>query len=128
MSSESRSRRQQAVATWVADTFGAPLLHDLRERASRLLEEAIEVAQAAGLDRDSAVRLVNHVFSKPPGRLRQEIGGVGVCLLALAESADLDADSEEKAEFARVSALTRQHFEARQQAKADAGVALAPVA
>lgn len=68
-----------------------------------------------------AHRLVDHVFALPVGDLAQEIGGVGVTLLALSQAAGISADTSEYAEFARVLAKPLEHFKARNEAKNAAG-------
>lgn len=66
-------------------------------------------------------RLVDHVYAKPAGELRQELGGLGVTLLALAQAAGLSADDAETREIARVMAKPLAHFAARNAAKKAAG-------
>ncbi len=44
-----------------------------------------ELVQAVGTSREDALRLVEYVYTRPVGELRQEIGGVMVTLAALAE-------------------------------------------
>ena len=66
-------------------------------------------------------RLVDYVFARPVGNLAQEIGGVGITLLALAQAATIDADAEEQREFERVLAKPLEHFAARNAAKNAAG-------
>lgn len=47
----------------------------------RLLEEAIELAQAEGITADQVARQAEHVFARPSGAPQQEAAGVAVCLL-----------------------------------------------
>ena len=68
-----------------------------------------------------AHRLVDYVFSRPVGVLHQELGGVGVCILALAAAAGLSADEEERREVERVLAKPLDHFRQRNAAKNAAG-------
>lgn len=120
-----RDFRQTKVAAWVTTTFGSnPDAVAPQERAARLLEEALELAQVEGLPRLEIRRLTDHVYGKPVGTRAQELGGVGVTLLAYAATVGLSADDEEAREFARVLALPPEHFWKRQNAKADAGVAV----
>ena len=51
------SDRGQRVLAWAADVFG-PVATDRRERAVRLVEEAIEVAQAEGVPAEVVERVV----------------------------------------------------------------------
>jgi hypothetical protein len=116
-----RDIRQRKVAEWCAAAFGSSHAASVPQRGIRLLEEAIEVAQSAGCAVEMCHRLVDHVFSREAGSLHQELGGVGMTLLALAEAAGLRADEEESRELARVLARPLEHFAARNKAKNDAG-------
>ena len=88
----------------------------------RLLEEVIELAQAEGVQSRRVAALLDHVYNKSPGKPEQEVGGVGVTLLAYCELRGLSADAEERREFDRVRAIDPARFRLRQNVKADAGV------
>lgn len=113
---------QGRVATWVRNTFGEAA-DDKKERALRFLEEALELVQAVGLDRDAVHRLVDYVFARKPGDVYQEIGGAMVTLSALTTAHDallgnlasITLDDIEKPE-------TIQRCLARQEEKRAAGV------
>jgi hypothetical protein len=74
---------QQRVAAWLTECFGVEAASDRAERAHRFLEEALELAQAAGCSRDEAIALVEYVFSRPPGGFESEVGGTLVTLSGL---------------------------------------------
>jgi hypothetical protein len=116
-----RDERQEMVAAWCAAAFGKGHASSLPQRGVRLLEEAIEAYQAVGGTADMAHRLVDFIFARPRGRLDQELGGVGVTLLALANAAALSADACESAEVLRILQKPLAHFAARNRAKNDAG-------
>lgn len=78
---------QVRVIHWTLSRFGAENLLDRKERAARLLEEALELAQAEGVDTDAAGRIYLRVYSRPAGGPVQEAAAVGLCLLAWASSA-----------------------------------------
>jgi hypothetical protein len=118
-----RDVRQKRIFEWVESTFGHAASVP-RERALRLLEEAVELAQAEGLSIGHVQGVVDHVFSKPPGAPEQEAGGVGVTLLAYCASKRISADEEEARETARVLAIDPSYFRARHNKKADAGIAV----
>jgi hypothetical protein len=120
-----RDDRQAVIAAWSARAFGAEQATSLPQRALRLLEEALEAYQAAGGDRVQAHALVDFVLDRPVGQIGQELGGIGVCLLALAAAAGLSAEGEEAREVARVLAKPIEHFTQRNAAKNAAGF-LAP--
>jgi len=118
---EARDERQCKVSEWCAAAFGADHANSVPQRAVRLLEEAIEAYQAAGADPVMAHKLIDFVFSRPAGSLAQEIGDVGLTLLAIAAAAGASADTEEAREFASVLAKPLAHFTARNKSKNDAG-------
>ena len=113
-----REMRQEALADWAIKCFGPD---SPRQRALRLLEEAVEAFQAVGGDEGQAVELLRFVFSKPPGEISQEIGGVAVTSILLANSLGLSADECEAREIARVLAKPHAHFTQRNEAKIAAG-------
>ena len=94
------------------------------ERGMRLLEEALETAQAAGLGRSTAMGLVERVYSRPVGDLRMEAGAVGVTLLALAAASGFSADGAEQGETARVMAIPKDEMRRRRAHKVAQGVAI----
>jgi hypothetical protein len=112
-----RKLRQQVVQDWCIRAFGRDHATSLPQRAIRLLEEAAEAFQAAGGDPAMAHRCIDVVFSRPVGKLGQELGGIGVTLLALAEAGGLDADAEEQRELDRVLARPIEEFTRRNQEK-----------
>lgn len=94
---------------------------DTRVRALRLLEEAIEYAQASNVDRQQAAELVLHVYSKEPGHPMQELGGVGLTFLAACNSRFVDAQTVTDLELQRAESHAPEYFTKRNQAKVDAG-------
>jgi hypothetical protein len=71
---------EERVAAWVRTCIGEAHMHS-RERAMRLLEEAVELAQAEGITAALVAKQVQHVYSRPPGGPGEEAAGVAVCLL-----------------------------------------------
>ena len=118
-----RNLRQSAVFHWVRATFGEPSTV-ASERVLRVLEEAIELAQAEGIPQDRVLASVEYVYRKPVGDPAQEVGGLGVTLLAYCETKGISADEEEAREFDRVVKIDADHFRARHNKKADAGIAV----
>lgn len=116
-----RDHRQAKIFTWTQAAFTVEQATSLPQRGLRLLEEAVEAYQAVGGDPAMAHRLVDFVFSRPVGELGQELGGISVCLLALAAAAGLSADAEEQREVARVLAKPVEEFQRRNAAKNAAG-------
>ncbi len=109
-----RDQRQAAVYTWAQAAFGTEQATSLPQRGLRLLEEAIEAYQAAGGAAEPAHR-------RPAGSMKQELGGVGVTVLALAAAAGLSADEAEIEEVDRVLSKPIEHFRKRNEVKNQAG-------
>lgn len=116
-----RNDRQREVAEWCAAAFGHDHAASTEQRGLRLVEEAIEAAQAAECEAGTLHDLIDYIYAKPPGELKQELGGVGLCLLAMANSAGHSADTLEEAEVRRVLAKPLEYFAARNRVKNDAG-------
>lgn len=72
----------------------------------RLLEEALELAQAAGLRQLQALAVVEYVYGRPVGVVAQEVGGVAVTLAALASAFYLNLDDCADQELLRAMANT----------------------
>lgn len=119
-----RNRRQRETLAWAMRTFGATTAGNANERIRRFAEEAIELAQAGGMEESAMAGLVRYVYSRPVGETAQEVGGVSIALLGYCEFAELSADECEQRELARVLAKDAMYFRAKQNAKAAAGVAL----
>lgn len=114
-------QRQRVVADWTVQTFG-PEMMTPHERVLRVLEEALELAQAEGLSAVEAIRLVRYVFDRPAGDPAQEVGGLRLTILAYCAAKGILADDCEAAEVARVLAKDPQHFRDRNVEKAHACV------
>jgi hypothetical protein len=88
----------------VRRTFGEAVLVDRRERAMRVLEEASELAQAAGVAPAEAAAIAARVWSRPPGDADQEAAGVLFCVLMWCEASGLDIGLAMSRELSRVEA------------------------
>lgn len=93
---------QFRVWQWVTSTFGLPTADDVRERSLRFVEEALELAQSLGMSDSTAHGLVDYVWGRPAGEPTQEVGGVMVTLLALAEQYGIDVFTAALTEIARI--------------------------
>lgn len=93
---------QYRVLDWLIACFGKNDALNRKERVHRFLEEALELAQAAGCTANEASYLVDYVFSRPAGEIKQEVGGVMTTLAAFCSVHDLDmvcAGEEELADI-----------------------------
>jgi len=93
-----------------------------RERVMRVLEEALELAQAEGVTSEEAHRLTEYVFGRPLGDPLQELGGVRLTLLGYAAARGVSADEAELTELQRVLSKDPEHFRRRNAEKKAAGV------
>jgi hypothetical protein len=84
------SRIQRSVHRWMKACFGERIAKDKIERNHRFLEESLELVQSTGCSRSEAHQLVDYVFNRPVGEVRQEVGGVGLTLAALCNAQDID--------------------------------------
>lgn len=117
-------RLQKRVEAWIISRFTRMALNSRLERAMRLLEEAVELAQACNVPKEYVGKLADHVYSRPPGTVEQELAGVGVAALGFAAHARVSFSAVVRQEVERIEGLSIEHFRARQNAKADAGIAM----
>lgn len=116
-----RNNRQKLIAEWCIAAFGKDHAASVEQRGLRLVEEVIEAAQAAQCDPGILHKLIDYIYKKPAGDLRQELGGVGICLLAIASAAGLNAEETENAECTRVLSKPLAFFTERNNKKNEAG-------
>lgn len=112
------------IAAWVTSRLGREVLVDRKERATRLVEEAIELAQAEGVDIDVISRVANRVYERPVGDPRQEAAGVSVCLIAYCFAADLHPIAIAEAEILRVEHVPAEVTRAKHAEKVRAGTSM----
>jgi hypothetical protein len=93
---------QSGVRTWMLQCFGAEISFDKAERNHRFLEEALELVQAGGCTASEAHQLVDYVFGRPAGEMRQEAGGVMVTLAGFCLAHGFNMHEAGSAELARV--------------------------
>lgn len=120
-----RDDRPDQSLQWAVDTFG-PVAKLKSERAMRFLEEAIELAQACGVDMQHCDRILWRVFTRPAGSAYREIGQSLMCLEALAASLNISANDECDAELALMKASDPAERRARHAEKVRLGIATDP--
>ncbi len=113
--------RQKKIHEWCKAAFGVENATYLPQRALRLFEEATEMCQAAGAQPHQLFKYVNYVYSRPIGDVRQEVGGVFVTLLAMAQAAGFSADEALADEEKRIYSKPLEHFAKRNAEKDAAG-------
>jgi hypothetical protein len=92
---------QRRLVTWLFATFDESHVRDVRMRAHRFLEEALELYQAVGCLQQEASAIAHYVFHRPVGEVRQEVGGTMTGLGALCFALGLDVDEERERELKR---------------------------
>ncbi len=115
-------RTQKNVLDWAVGSFGRCAI-DRQERAARLVEEAIEVAQAMGLDQSLIPKIADRVYEGEPGDLWQELGGCQITLQAAAESVEHELDDCADREWRRVLSKPKHWWAKKHAAKVAAGTA-----
>lgn len=121
------TERQMKLILWAIRSFGNSTT-DLKERARRLLEEAVELAQAVGVEEHQSAEIVRYVYQRPAGQIEQEIAGVTLTLEALhacyviqyVTNRDLDEIAE--MELNRILAIPMVRLRDKHRAKVRAGI------
>jgi hypothetical protein len=110
---------EQRVAEWVRTRIGDAHMQP-KERAMRLLEEAIELAQAEGITQEQVYQQTEHVFWRPKGLPVQEAAGVAVCLLGWCAASGQLLDEIALCEIERIEAKPVEQIRGSVARKMDA--------
>lgn len=113
------------VALRIKNFLGVKAALDRRERARRLVEEAIELAQAEGVPEHEVALIAQRVFSRPIGDPVTEGGDVGLTYLAWTHAAGLDMHALVTKRLDETANM-RARIRASAAAKAQAGIGLPP--
>lgn len=93
---------QTSTVKWVRDCMGDDEADNVARRARRFVEEALELAQSAGLTIDDVQAVAEYVYNRPkeprPGK---EVGGTMVTLAALCHPLQLSMEAEAWRELSR---------------------------
>lgn len=108
--------RQGLIFSWAERTFG-PVATSPTERAMRVVEKAIELVQARGIDRRVVDRIVSRVYQRPAGDPRAEVGGLCVTVLAYCEAIEISFYLEVLHEMERVLSLPEEHWKRQHDAE-----------
>ena len=95
------SNFQARVHDWLLACFGPEIAADKVERNHRFIEEALELVQASGSTASECHQLVDYVFRRPVGEIKQEVGGVMNTLAALCLAHGVDLEEAAATEVAR---------------------------
>lgn len=121
MADTARDERQAKVLHWVVCAFGPDHAYSRPQRATRFLEEAIELFQSCQGDPAMAHRLIDYIFAKQAGIPADEIGDVGLTLLSVACLFDVSADQAEARKVTETLAKDPAEMAARNREKNEAG-------
>lgn len=113
----------QLAFDWGMRCFTPEHMYNRPVRALRLAEEAVETAQVCEVPIEMMHTLVDVVYSRQRGSLRQELGGVLLTTAVLTLAAG-EGDPEEVFfdELARVLRKTPEHFAKRNEEKLQLGL------
>lgn len=117
-------RWQHRWADWCKETFGKHSFMDVRNRVARVVEEAAELGQSEGLDKDTVYRIVERVYSRDVGQPKQEAAGVFITLLIYCASTGVSILHAVGIEWRRVQKMGPDHFRKKQREKFAAGTDL----
>lgn len=109
---------------WAVRAFGNAHVSNPRLRALRLLEEAIELAQAEGIQRHMIDHCTEIVYGRPVGHADQEIGGVLMTAAVYCHCKGLNIENSLRIELNRVLSKPIEHFSQRNKEKLDLGLNL----
>lgn len=110
---------QKVLTNWARECFGEEQVESHKVRALRLLEEAIEFAQACEVTMFDVERLMHHVYSQPADDATLELAQVGVTAVVAASSFGVQFSQILARERDRVLSKSRAHYTER-NAKKDA--------
>lgn len=98
--------RMQTMAriahAWAVRCFGKEHVEDNQVRALRLVEEAVELAQAVGCKYSDIAEVCVVVYQNPPGIPYREVGGVMLTLAVFCENGIMEMEDEFERELLRV--------------------------
>lgn len=91
------------MLAWHRMVFGdRHMVNGAKVYSMRLMEEAMELAQAEGVTADQAMTILRQMFDKPAGEPAKEFGGVLVTATGYANFADRDIEATFEAEYERI--------------------------
>jgi NTP pyrophosphatase (non-canonical NTP hydrolase) len=114
--------RPSRFLEWAVNTFGDVALNP-GERVMRFVEEAVELASACEMPRETMDKIVSRVYSRDGGNIQQEAAQCQVTLELLAKVFKIDLENAATEEFYRVRSIPKEEWERRHSAKVKLGIA-----
>lgn len=115
--------RPSRFLTWACETFSVEVAMNPAERLMRFVEEAVELAVAYDMPQETMEKIVERVYSRSPGNIKQETAQCQVTLELLAHVLRIDLDGAATEEFQRVQSIPKEEWERRHSAKVALGIA-----
>ena len=107
----------QIAYDWAVRCFGIDHVQNRQVRALRLVEEAVELCQAVGVQEVMVGQVTKNVYQRPPGDVYQELGGVMMTATVFALSTGVDPDQAFLDELRRVLNKSVENFAKRNREK-----------
>lgn len=114
--------RPSRFLAWAQETFGGVAINPA-ERTMRFVEEAIELAMACDMPRETVEAITARVYAKGPGNITLEAAQCQVTLEMFAKVLRIDLDAAATEEFYRVQSIPKEEWERRHSAKVEIGIA-----
>lgn len=108
------------VLHWAHSTFGDIALNPV-ERTLRIVEEAVELAQADDCPKDKLHAIIERAYSRPKDEVYKEMGGLLATVYARCGLEGWDPDMVLSAEVTRILSKPRKHWADKHDAKAADG-------
>lgn len=112
---------QKRINGFMIKCFTKDVIENVPERSLRFIEEAIELVQATGLNKEHITKIMDYVYSRPIGERFQEVGGVMVTLAALCTTLKLDIVQCSELEYDRIM-KNIDNIRAKQEFKRQQGI------
>lgn len=114
--------RPSRFLAWAIETFG-DVATNPAERSMRFTEEAIELALACSMPRETMDKIVERVYARGPGNIELETAQCQVTLELLAKVLRIDLEDVTLKEFYRVQSIPKEEWTRRHGAKVALGIA-----
>jgi NTP pyrophosphatase (non-canonical NTP hydrolase) len=115
---------QDEIRDFVHRVWGEKAMMSLPERAARIVEEAVELAQAHDVPQEIINKIIERVYARPPGNPGEEAGDIQFTLFAYTETAHVDIESVLAMRLERAAAIPVEDLRERHKQKRAAGTLL----